>query len=84
MGDINHDSFNLSMESFRLGTFGENTLNETKNHLARAGFYYTHKGSKVMCFTCNLEFDASKISPNTDIVSLHKVKRPECRFISRF
>lgn len=84
MGDITFDTHSLSRESFRLETFGSNVLSEVKDQFAKAGFYYTRNGSKVKCFTCYLEIDASEVNPTDDIVKMHKEKRPECRFILRF
>lgn len=81
MGDATHDFQQLSREDFRLDTYDAKSLDGVKIPLAKAGFYYTRNGLKVKCFSCSYELDASQVNPTTDILSLHKSKEPNCRFI---
>ena len=83
MGDSGYNIQQLSMESFRLDTYDTNTLSDLKIQLARAGFYYTRNALKVKCFVCYYELDAGEIGPTVDIASLHKEKRPDCRFADK-
>ena len=87
MNNDNDDCFfELSKETFRLETFNNinnTSLNELKNILAKAGFYYTKKKFIIKCFRCGVEIDASKIDQNKDdIVMIHKQMQPDCEFIN--
>ena len=71
------------MESFRLNTFEANVTfpAATKNQLAQAGFFYSNSDDTVKCFSCHYQLaTSSEINPNLDAVSLHRDKRPDCRF----
>lgn len=70
----------LQKEEYRLNTFGDHGFPVDKRLLAKAGFYYTKKGSDVKCFDCNLEVDAKSIRASDDIAKIHKEKSPDCLF----
>ena len=80
MGDTQYDYHQLSRENFRRDTYGD-YLNDIKNDLVKAGFYFTGIGQKVKCFSCLFEFDVREVSDPVDYVNYHKEKSPECTFI---